>query len=212
MTTTASYLHHSLSGRSPPPEDLAHPSISGSNGGQEAPRRRGSFSFLRRTKSGTQLSASRIASGGKLTKRHRMTAREQEMMREQIPSHAPKIPDIPRPAQLQTFGGGDVRAGSVNHHSPMTNPLPLSSTHNGTAMYRNVPIPPIPQETKRGYVDPYARSESMTNRGRYSYASSAISTINSPRRLRRRKDPTPFKQVPNPIISIGMLLTFQPAS
>ena len=37
--------------------------------------------------------------------------------------------------------------------------------------------------------DPYARTESMTHRGRYSYASSAISTINSPRRVRRRKDP-----------------------
>jgi len=32
----------------------------------------------------------------------------------------------------------------------------------------------------------------MAHRGRYSYASSAISTINSPRRVRRRKDPTPF--------------------
>ncbi|KAJ3472721.1 hypothetical protein NLG97_g10764 [Lecanicillium saksenae] len=32
----------------------------------------------------------------------------------------------------------------------------------------------------------------MTHRGRYSYASSAISTLNSPRRVRRRKDPTPF--------------------
>jgi hypothetical protein len=41
--------------------------------------------------------------------------------------------------------------------------------------------------------DPYPRTESMTNRGRYSYASSQISTVNSPRRVRRRKDPTPFK-------------------
>ena len=54
----------------------------------------------------------------------------------------------------------------------------------------NIPIPPIPAN---GFVDPYARTESMTHRGRYSYASSAVSTINSPRRVRRRKDPTPFK-------------------
>ncbi|EOA81282.1 uncharacterized protein SETTUDRAFT_165795 [Exserohilum turcica Et28A] len=40
--------------------------------------------------------------------------------------------------------------------------------------------------------DPYPRIESMTNRGRYSYASSHVSTVNSPRRVRRRKDPTPF--------------------
>ncbi|PFH57950.1 hypothetical protein XA68_14344 [Ophiocordyceps unilateralis] len=47
------------------------------------------------------------------------------------------------------------------------------------------PVPPIP-------FDIYARTESMTHRGRYSYASSAVSTINGPRRVRRRKDPTPF--------------------
>jgi hypothetical protein len=52
-----------------------------------------------------------------------------------------------------------------------------------------VPVPPIPNNV----FDPYARTESMTHRGRYSYASSAVSTINSPRRVRRRKDPTPFK-------------------
>ncbi|KAL7275402.1 hypothetical protein RUND412_001653 [Rhizina undulata] len=44
--------------------------------------------------------------------------------------------------------------------------------------------------------DPYAHSKdlaSMANRGRYSYASTAgVSSINSPRRLRRRRDPTPF--------------------
>lgn len=40
--------------------------------------------------------------------------------------------------------------------------------------------------------DPYPRTESMTHRGRYSYASSQHSTVNSPRRVRRRKDPTPF--------------------
>lgn len=51
------------------------------------------------------------------------------------------------------------------------------------------PVPPIPNNA----FDPYARTESMTHRGRYSYASSAISSINSPRRVRRRKDPTPFK-------------------
>ena len=41
--------------------------------------------------------------------------------------------------------------------------------------------------------DPYANVGSMAHRGRYSYASSAVSSVNSPRRVRRRKDPTPFK-------------------
>ncbi|RDA93842.1 hypothetical protein CP533_6394 [Ophiocordyceps camponoti-saundersi (nom. inval.)] len=51
--------------------------------------------------------------------------------------------------------------------------------------YAYPPVPPIP-------YDVYARTESMTHRSRYSYASSAVSTINGPRRVRRRKDPTPF--------------------
>jgi hypothetical protein len=38
------------------------------------------------------------------------------------------------------------------------------------------------------------RGESMRNRGRYSYASSVSpANVSSPRRVRRRKDPTPFK-------------------
>lgn len=67
-----------------------------------------------------------------------------------------------------------------------------STTNTGSNTY-NVPIPPIPGTQGNGaYVDPYAKTESMTHRGRYSYASSAVSTINSPRRVRRRRDPTPF--------------------
>lgn len=43
-------------------------------------------------------------------------------------------------------------------------------------------------------ADPNARTESMTNRGRYSYASAAINgNVNSPRRIRRRKDPVLLK-------------------
>ncbi|KAJ8603966.1 hypothetical protein MRB53_041985 [Persea americana] len=36
------------------------------------------------------------------------------------------------------------------------------------------------------------RVSSMAHRGRYSYSSSQVDAINSPRRVRRRKDPTPF--------------------
>lgn len=43
-------------------------------------------------------------------------------------------------------------------------------------------------------VERVDRSESMAHRGRYSYASStAPVNVSSPRRVRRRKDPTPFK-------------------
>ncbi|KAM3435760.1 hypothetical protein MY4824_004291 [Beauveria thailandica] len=71
-------------------------------------------------------------------------------------------------------------SGSIANSRSYTNnaaPPPIPATHH--------PVQPPP-------FDPYAATESMTHRGRYSYASSAISTINSPRRVRRRKDPTPF--------------------
>jgi hypothetical protein len=56
-----------------------------------------------------------------------------------------------------------------------------------------VSVPPLPSTGTSEVVDPYARTESMTHRGRYSYASSAVSTMTNPRRVRRRKDPTPYK-------------------
>ncbi|KAL9114218.1 MAG: hypothetical protein Q9227_001640 [Pyrenula ochraceoflavens] len=56
----------------------------------------------------------------------------------------------------------------------------------------STPVPPVPGSPSGPENDPYARTESMTHRGRYSYASSAHSTVNNPRRVRRRKDPTPY--------------------
>ncbi|KAL9596051.1 MAG: hypothetical protein Q9219_006067 [cf. Caloplaca sp. 3 TL-2023] len=175
-------------------------------------RRRPSFSFLRRSKSregvGRTVSAStaRSSSGGsvsgrKLSKKRLVLAREQEMRQENIPPFPPRIPDIPRTQTLQTFGGEDYRPDSVaivsgkpdGYHSGRSFSH-ASRDMPGLAVTHNVPIPPIPNHPPNGRppVDPYARTESMTHRGRYSYASSAVSTIDGPRRLRRRKDPTPF--------------------
>ena len=118
----------------------------------------------------------------------------------QIPQQPPKIPDLPRSFKLQTFGGENTRDGSManlsskvqGQHQGGLTPRDIRE-YTGPNMY-NVPIPPIPDtQGDEGYVDPYARSESMTHRGRYSYASSTVSTVNSPRRMRRRKDPSPFK-------------------
>ena len=173
------------------------------NNGQQYPRRRGSFSFLRRSKSVDRLSSVRSVSGGKLSKKQRLLAREQEMQREQIPGQAPMIPDLPVAPQLQTFGGEDARPDSVaivsnqfGKFGPGKSVLRDSMDTSSSLRYYDVPIPPVPQGSPGGrlaQVDPYARTESMTNRGRYSYASSMVSGINTPRRLRRRKDPTPFK-------------------
>ena len=168
--------------------------------GQQAPRRT-SFNFLRRGKSVERLNSKRSISGGKLSKKQAVLAREQEMLQQQRQAPTLKLPDIVRPPQLQTFGGEDGRPDSVaiisnkvgGYNVPSRN-LPhgvVDMTHSNVP--HNVPIPPMPSTKKAEYVDPYSRTESMTNRGRYSYASSAMSTVNGPRRVRRRKDPTPFK-------------------
>ncbi|KAL8703977.1 MAG: hypothetical protein Q9201_002847 [Fulgogasparrea decipioides] len=176
-------------------------------------RRRPSFSFLRRSKSRERVS--RTVSGGtaknfsggstpgrKLSKKQRVVQREQEMRQENIPPQPPRIPDIPRIHMLRTFGGEDHRpdsvaimSGNARESGTGGRSYPLASTEiPGLALTHNVPVPPIPAELHGGGspVSPYARADSITHRGRYSYASSMASTINGPRRLRRRKDPTPF--------------------
>ena len=181
----------------------------------DSPKRRPSFSFLRRAKSierfvpGSRKSSatggpdepSRKVSNGKLSKRSRSIRRKQEMEREQIPPCPPQIPQMPKPPQLQSFGGDEGRPDSVaimsgQGHVQRQNSIPVSPMR-GPNGYPHVPVPPIPTGPQSRnlslVVDPYARTESMTHRGRYSYASSIASTPGGPRRVRRRKDPTPFK-------------------
>ncbi|KAI0423000.1 septin [Xylaria grammica] len=153
---------------------------------QQSPPRRSSFgNLLRRSKSG-DLRSGRKASQGQ--------------HKESVPNSPPRLPALyngSQPQPLETFGG-DTRPDSVAivsgkadhsfHHHP-----PRASIDPGRpSMSSSIARPPVPPVPNGALVDPYARTESMTNRGRYSYASSAISTVNSPRRVRRRKDPTPF--------------------
>lgn len=107
----------------------------------------------------------------------------------------PRLPGYTsHPLGIQSFGGENYNPNAQTNGS-----------HRGTP-----PVPPLPSRLDSHTVDPYARTESMTHRmsrpastslrrhadpslgGRYSYANSTVSTINSPRRVRRRKDPTPY--------------------
>ncbi|KAI9743477.1 MAG: hypothetical protein M1818_002790 [Claussenomyces sp. TS43310] len=185
---------------SPSPDKL--PSIAeGSHNKTQAQRRTSLGNILRRSKSGDLG-----ARGG--SKKQQAAAREQELLRRQreaaaIPQNPPSLPVLyngAAPPQLQSFGGDDhTAAGSIasdqkssnNYQGRLSVAASRTSVVNGT-------MPASPATTNGAHgseaVDPYARTESMTHRGRYSYASSAVSTIgiNSPRRVRRRKDPTPF--------------------
>lgn len=139
--------------------------------------RRTSLGFLRRSKSTEPLGERKSSGSRKKTKSQAM----EEEMRRQRESYAPKVPprlpDLSPAPQLETFGGEERDKIDPMPSRPQSG---VATSPSGAAPLTNV-------------IDPYARSESMTHRGRYSYASSAVSTVNSPRRVRRRKDPTSYK-------------------
>lgn len=148
--------------------------------GKLQPRRSSLGILLRRTKSGELKGSKKQQALQELERQRREAAA--------IPQSPPRLPDLYNglaPPQLTSPAYSNDTVGDRKQSGVME--LGRSPA--------TVPIPPIPSKGSRNgeWVDPYARTESMTHRGRYSYASSAVSTINSPRRVRRRKDPTPFK-------------------
>ena len=168
------------------------------------PPRRTSFSFLRRARStDPEPSNERKVSSGKMSRKQKAREREEQLRREReaaaIPRQPPRLPHPSPLPVINTFGGEGARPDSVaiisNQTGGASNPqnLAVRSNMHGSSPQSKVPIPPVPTTPGQGYVDPYARTESMTHRSRYSYASSAVSNFNSPRRVRRRKDPAPFK-------------------
>ncbi|KJZ70631.1 hypothetical protein HIM_09986 [Hirsutella minnesotensis 3608] len=140
------------------------------------PPRRPSFGMLlRRSKSGD------FGKPGKKAQ----ALREAELERQR--QNPPKLPEF--------HNYNEHLTKSISAELQATPAYNLSATPPNARPSQEAPrsyvasnAPPVPQMP----FDPYARTESMTHRGRYSYASSAISTINGPRRVRRRKDPTPF--------------------
>ncbi|KAJ5572522.1 hypothetical protein N7450_009506 [Penicillium hetheringtonii] len=145
-----------------------------SENSQSLNARRTSLGFLRRSKS-TEPLGERKASGS----RKKKSQMEEEMRRQRdsyAPKIAPRLPDLSPTPQLETFGGEE--------RDTLSEVPPVPRPQSGFA------APQVSSLTES--VDPYARTESMTHRGRYSYASSTVSNINSPRRVRRRKDPTSY--------------------
>lgn len=185
------------------PESTALPQIQHqqSNGDAQSAVRRSSFNFLRRKSSSETRSGHRSVSGGKMSKKQKALAQEEALRRQReaamLPKQPPRLPSHSPLPIIENFGGEEPRPDSIaivsnraggygqNFSRPSAE---YSMTSTGG------PAPPLPG-TSPSYMDydPYPRTESMTHRGRYSYASSAISSVNSPRRVRRRKDPTPFK-------------------
>ena len=218
-TSSCNYTHarapvaHIASRRRPPamstsaardgsPDDNALPATAALS---HSASRRSSFSFLRRKSSSETRN-------GKMSKKQKALAQEEALRRQReaaMRQPPPRLPNHSPLPQIDHFGGtapddAGARPDSIaivsnKMGSYSTNFSRPSLDHRMPPAASNplaVPVPPMPAASP-SYMDydPYPRSESMTHRGRYSYASSAISTVgvNSPRRVRRRKDPTPFK-------------------
>lgn len=143
------------------------------------PPRRPSFGkLLRRTKSGDF---------GKSGKRAQ-AVKDAELERQR--QSPPKLPEFGNNTNDQLSKSFSPELQSSPAYNLSTGPAarPSRDAPRTLAAGNYPPVPPVP-------FDPYARAESMTHRGRYSYASSAVSTVTGPRKIRRRKDPTPFKYV-----------------
>ncbi|PWY67254.1 septin [Aspergillus sclerotioniger CBS 115572] len=147
-------------------------------------RRTSSLGFLRRSKS-IEILGERRSSGSKNGKKMPKPQPTEEDTRYQRESmmfqQPPRLPDLSPAPVLETFGG-DERQDTVAALSSQPAPSHQQAVPRSAI---STPVTPEPN-------DLYSRAESMTHRGRYSYASSAVSTVNNPRRLRRRKDPTPY--------------------
>lgn len=172
-------------GSSQRPQDSPDTSPTPNNPAQ--PPRRSSLGLLLRRSKSTEF---RGGSKKQIAAREREAKEERDKLAAAVPRSPPRLPQYGEIAPIESFGGEDrpdsvaIISGQTQGRASME--PPRANTFNGTVP----PVPPIPNGSQ---YDPYARTESMTHRGRYSYASSAVSTINSPRRVRRRKDPTPFK-------------------
>lgn len=159
--------------------------------------RRSSFNFLRQQ--------SKNGASTKMIKKQKGQAAQYQQQTATVPRVPPQLPSHSPLPKINSFGGENGRPDSYailsNQYTNgrQQHPTPQYQQDHDSMSPHAIPMPPMPSSppmTKNGEYDPYSRTESMTHRGRYSYASSAVSTstgINSPRRVRRRKDPTPFK-------------------
>ncbi|KAI5247881.1 hypothetical protein E4T43_01778 [Aureobasidium subglaciale] len=175
------------------------------NSEQSRPRRRGSFSFLTRSKS-HDLPVIRSPSGRRMLRSKKLRDQEERRLQEQqmpmISTSPPTLPTLPniepmgntRPDSIAIVSGkGHDYPLPANFSRPgakqtsMSNSSMPSMSSTGSFTIANtygVPMPPMPTSLPR--------TESIVSRGRGSYAPSISASMQSPRRMRRRKEPEAF--------------------
>lgn len=144
----------------------------------------------------------------KLKQQQQAEYERQQRLHEAATRQPPRLPQHAPLPGIDSFGG-ETQAYPESSSQPPASTVPANAANFSrpggmSSSYNNSSSSPAyavqsqePALTNGGdYYEPTGeRSTSMTNRGRYSYASSTAQTgnVNSPRRVRRRKDPTPFK-------------------
>ncbi|KAF2220350.1 hypothetical protein BDZ85DRAFT_204137 [Elsinoe ampelina] len=184
---------------------IAEPIDTDENAGRQ---RRGSFGFLSRSKSRSHEVAVVTSSDGHTMLRKQKLRDQEERLRQQREAREARPPPVlPSPSPLpviNTFGGDDVRPDSVaiisNKASNFSRPYPAMSPSTSMPLLNRPPpqqqAPPGMRDIRDGkngeYLDPRSRMDSMNSLRHQSVTSTATSNYHSPRRMRRRKDPTPF--------------------
>ena len=127
---------------------MTSPGALARNESQASSRRSTSLgSRLFRSKSGEGL-GERKSSGGRLKKK---TTQEMDEAAK-IAQSPPRLPNYnPQPLGIQSFGGENYK------------PRGASREYTNGASHAP-PVPPLPTHIEKEFVDPYARTESMTHR------------------------------------------------
>lgn len=153
-----------------------------------------------------------LRKSSKLRAQQELDKQEQERLARQN-EPPPRLPSqMPLPGMPSFGGDNDTYHNNQNNFNSNATRNPNNFSRPGQNTYAsntngNSSMPSYkdnsssPAYAVRGGASPPGKSsgeyverhESMTNRGRYSYASSTVGVnVSSPRRVRRRKDPTPF--------------------
>ncbi|KAH0361174.1 hypothetical protein KCU65_g8889, partial [Aureobasidium melanogenum] len=174
--------------------------------GQSPSRRRGSFSFLTRSKS-REVPVTRSPSGRKMLRNKKLRDQEERRRQEQqmpVVSHSPPtLPTLPNMEPIEGARPDSIAIVSGRGHDYPRPPPPANFSRPKQASTSYSSMPSMSSSGSLNAPNPYGvplpampdsvpRTESMVSRGRETYAPSISANMHSPRRMRRRKEPEAF--------------------
>ncbi|KAG9700236.1 hypothetical protein KCU95_g773, partial [Aureobasidium melanogenum] len=174
--------------------------------GQSPSRRRGSFSFLTRSKS-REVPVTRSPSGRKMLRNKKLRDQEERRRQEQqmpVVSHSPPtLPTLPNMEPIEGARPDSIAIVSGRGYDYPRPPPPANFSRPKQASTSYSSMPSMSSSGSLNAPNPYGvplpampdslpRTESIVSRGRETYAPSISANMHSPRRMRRRKEPEAF--------------------